>query len=229
MKFNALTCASLFLVSLSTQGLAQDNIAPDANPVFDDTLQATGFGWTAGIAATTRLSTSDDFDHAENELEGFVELTYGGFHTALVATSLYQDPDDDVEFEINLGYGSEFANGMSWDLTYGYLFLDDTDGHAEEVTASLGFPVSQTTETAFAVIYDPDTGKSDQEIEFETALNDSWALVGLVGNSDRDDNVYGEIGVVYALDDQTSFQVLYEDTNDDGGLLGFSVAYEFGG
>ncbi|MGB3246225.1 MAG: hypothetical protein WBB25_16945 [Sulfitobacter sp.] len=228
MKTKMFAFAGLTAVLFSTAATAQENIILGADPVIDQPSAETGFGWSAGIAATARFSTSDDFDHAENEVEGFVELTYGNFHSGLTVTTLYQDPADDVEFEANLGYGMEFGQGLSWDLTYGYLWLNNTSGHSEEITATFGFPIGQSTEAAVAVIFDPDTGKSDQEFAFETPLTDKWSLVGLVGNSDRDGNVYGELGAVYALSDEMSFQVLYEDTNDSGGLLGFTFAYEIG-
>ncbi|MCR8827267.1 hypothetical protein [Pseudosulfitobacter koreensis] len=229
MTIKTLICAGASAIVLATGASAQENIAVGADPIFDPAQDRPVLSWTAGIAATARFATSDDFDHAENEVEAFVELAYSGFHAGLIITTLYQDPADDVEYEANLGYGADFANGMSWDLTYGYIWLNNTNGHAEEITASLAFPITQTVDGAFAVIFDPDTGKSDQEFAFETALNDRWSLVGLVGNSDRDDNVYGELGAVYAINDSTAFQVLYEDTNDGDGLLGLTVAYEFGG
>ena len=77
------------------------------------TSAVSAIGWTAGVSDATRFNTSDDFDHLDNEVEGFVELTYGGFHTGLSATSLYQDPTDDVEIEVDLGYGADFGQGTT--------------------------------------------------------------------------------------------------------------------
>lgn len=188
------------------------------------------FEWTLGAAATTRLDASDGFSHAENELELFYEMAFrSGFHAGLTLTSLYDDPADDFEYELTFGYGADFGDGMSWDLTYGYIGLNESDDDSHEITGTLGFPLSEATEGSFAVILDPENGKSDQELGFETALNDQWSVVGLIGNSDRDDNVYAEIGVGYAINDAVSLEVLYEDTNDAGGLLGFTVSYAFGG
>ncbi len=191
--------------------------------------EAPVFSYTAGALATTRVNPSDGFSHVENELELFYEIEFGGgFHSGITLTSLDDDPVDDYEYEITIGYGSEFANGMTWDLTYGYIGLDDSDETTEELTGTLGFPLGETLSGEFAVIYDIDTGKSDQEFGLETALNDNWTLFGLVGNSDRDDNVYGELGVSYALSDSVALEILYEDTNDDDPLLGFTIGYEFG-
>ena len=128
---------------LSSAAYAQDNITTGFDPVIEDRAMTSMIGWTAGVSAATRFNTSDDFDHLENEVEGFVELTYGGFHTGLSATSLYQDPTDDVEFEANLGYGADFGQGLSWDLTYGYIWLNDSEDHSEEITATLGFPIGR--------------------------------------------------------------------------------------
>lgn len=98
---------------LSSAAYAQENVTTGFDPVIEDRSMTSMVGWTAGVSAATRFNTSDDFDHLENEVEGFVELTYGGFHTGLSATSLYQDPTDDVEFEANFGYGADFGQGLS--------------------------------------------------------------------------------------------------------------------
>lgn len=214
---------------LSSAAYAQDNITTGFDPVIEDRGASSMVGWTAGVSAATRFNTSDDFDHLDNEVEGFVELTYGGFHTGLSATSLYQDPTDDAEFEANLGYGADFGQGMSWDLSYSYTWLDDSKDHSEEITATLGFPIGRDASGAFAVIIDPDNGESDQEVAFEAPLSERWTAVGLIGNSDRDDNIYAEAGAVYDFGDGVSFEALYEDTNDGDGVLGFTVSYEIGG
>ncbi|MFG6624379.1 hypothetical protein [Sulfitobacter sp. 1A12056] len=214
---------------LSSAAYAQENVTTGFDPVIEDRSMTSMVGWTAGVSAATRFNTSDDFDHLENEVEGFVELTYGGFHTGLSATSLYQDPSDDVEFEANLGYGADFGQGLSWDLTYGYIWLNDSKDHSEEITATLGFPIGRDASGAFAVIIDPDNGESDQEVAFEAPLSERWTAVGLIGNSDRDDNIYAEAGAVYDFGDGVTFEALYEDTNDGDGVLGFTVSYEIGG
>lgn len=225
---------SLRAVCIATFALAQTAQAQEttpADPIFIPAgQQSPVFTHTAGILATTRLNPSDSFSHAENEIELYYEIGFGaGFHAGITLTSLDDDPADDYEYELTFGYGSEFSNGMTWDLTYGYIGLDETDEDTQELTGTLGFPLGETVEGAFAVIYDIDTKKSDQEFGLETALNDRWTLFGLAGNSDRDDNVYGEIGVSYALTDSVAFEILYEDTNDGDPLLGFTVGYEFGG
>lgn len=188
------------------------------------------FSWTAGAIATARLDPSDSLEHAENELELFLEAEFGGgFTTGILLTSLYQDPVDNFEYEFTFGYGGTIVGDTTWGLTYGYLLLDNSREDAHEITATLTTPLNPTTEGYFEVVYDPETEESDQEIGIETALGDRWSLFGLVGNSDRDDNIYGEIGVTYALTDAVTFEVLYEDTNDAAPLLGFSIGYAFGG
>ena len=229
MTFKTLLGFGLTAGLLSTAAYAQDNITTGFDPVIDDRPTVSAIGWTAGVSAATRFNTSDDFDHLENEIEGFVELPCGCFHTGLSATSLYQDPTDDVEFEADLGYGADFGQGMSWDLSYSYIWLNDSKDHEEEITATLGFPIGRAISGAFAVIINPDNGESDQEVAFEAPLSERWTAVGLIGNSDRDDNLYAEAGAVYDFGDGVSFEALYEDTNDGDGVLGFTVSYEIGG
>lgn len=227
MHLRTLTTLTASVFS-ATSVFAQE-VTP-ADPVFLPGENAqTGFSFTAGAIATTRLSASDDLDHVENELELYFEANFGnGFHSGVVLTSLYDNPDDSFEYELTFGYGADFGAGLSWDLTYGYIGLNSSDDDEHEITATLGFPLGERIDGAFAVIYDPESGRSDQEIALETALNDRWTLFGLVGNSDRDDNLYAELGVSYALTDQVALEVLLEDTNDGDALIGISVGYEFG-
>lgn len=228
MSIPLLGAAAASFSILSTAAFAQENIAVGADRVLDPPAITDGFGWAAGISGTSYFNTSDDFSHEESELEGYLELTYGNFHTGLIVTSIYDDPDDDVEYEAQLGYGAEFGAGLSWDVTYSYIFLNNTSGHEDEISTSFGFPLGEKTQAAIEVIFDPNTGDSDQEFAFEREIADQWSIVGLVGNSDRDDNFYGEAGLVYAVTDQVSYQVLYEDADDSNGLLSFTVAFEIG-
>ena len=207
----------------SSAAFAQDNITTGFDPV----LETTPMGWSAGVASSVDIDP-DNFNHLDHDIEVFGELTYGGFHTGLSATTVHDDPVDDVELEIDLGYGQDFGQDMSWDLSYSYAWLDGSKDHSEEITGTLGFPLGQSVDAAVAVILDPDTGDSDQEFAFEAPLNEQWSFVGLVGNSDRDDNLYAEAGVAYDMGNGVAFEAIYEDTNDGDGVLGLSVSYEIG-
>jgi hypothetical protein len=222
-------CLGIALAALPVAALAQDIAGPGPEPVLR-TDQGFGAGpeFSFGAAVTARFDTSDSFDHAENELELTAEVANRGFHAGVILTSLYRDPSDDFEYELGIGYGREFGRGLSWDVNYATIGLDDSGHDRDELTGTFGFPVGIATEAAVAVIYDPDTGRSDQELGFETALTDQWSLVGLIGNSDRDGNTYGELGAIYQINDSWGVQVLYEDTSDSNGLLGFTFAYAFG-
>ena len=207
---------------------AQELVTTPADVLGQPAPMTSQVALTFGAAVTTRFNTSDGFDHQDNELELAAEAAYEGLHFGLSLTSLYDDPTDEFEYEFALGYGDSFANGVEWDLTYAVIGLNDSAGTDEELTAAIVSAISPATDLGLAIILDPESGKSDQEVAFEHALDNRWSLVGLVGNSDRDDNLYAEVGVNYAINDDLVLEVLYEDTNDGDGLLGFTLGYEFG-
>lgn len=185
--------------------------------------------YTAGLQVTSYVGPNDGFRHVENETEVFLELAFpSGVFTAIEVTSIDDDPEDDFEVALILGYGSAFANGVSWELVYEYAFANESDDQEHEIEGSLGFDLAENLEGTFAVLLDPESGKTDQEFEIERALSDDWAVFALIGNSDRDDNIYGELGVTYEINDNWELELLYEDTNDEDSLLGLTVAYEFG-
>lgn len=185
--------------------------------------------FTFGIAATTAFDAAGGgLSHSENTGELKAEISYKGFHTGLVLTSLYQDPADDFETEWSLGYGGDITETLSWDITYARIWLNRSGFDSHEVAFELSLAMSDALSGAAAVIVDPETRLADYEIGLEYAITDRWTIGGLVGRSDRDDNTYGEIGVEYAFNDQTSAELLWEDTSDGDPVLSFTLAYEFG-
>jgi len=185
--------------------------------------------FTFGAALTANVDVTNDgtLDSVEGEFSG--EMAIGGFFTGIVLTSVYQDPTDNVEYEVYLGYGGELANGLEWAAQYSYIGLDTSGYDGEEVSLEAAFPLSDRVEVGAAVIADPDTWDSDQEIGIGYDLTDRWALGALVGNSDRDGNTYGEIGLGYDAGDGLGFEIVYEDEDDGPAMLGFTMAYEWGG
>lgn len=202
--------------------------ALSAIPVAATAQDAPGSEFTFGAELTTTLDTTDDgdIDAVEAELSG--EMAIGGFFTGLALTSLYKDPSDDFEYEVYLGYGGALANGLEWAVQYSYIGLDTSGYDGEEVSLEGAYPVSDGVELGAAVIADPDTWDSDQEVALGFDLTDRWALGALVGNSQADDQIYGEVGLGYDLGNGMSFEVVYEDGENDPGLLSFTTGIEWG-
>ena len=184
--------------------------------------------FTFGTALTATVDVTNDgtLDSIEGELSG--EMAIGGFFTGIALTSVYQDPTDSVEYEVYLGYGGGFANGLEWAAQYSYIGLDTSGYDGEEVSLEAAFPVSDRVELGAAVIANPDTWESDQEIGVGFDLTDRWALGALVGNSEADNQIYGEIGVGYDAGEGLSFEIVYEDAENDPAVLSFTMGFEWG-
>lgn len=118
--------------------------------------------------------------------------------------------------------------GLKWAVQSAYIGLDGSGYDGEEVSLEAAFPVSDRVELGAAVIANPDTWESDQEIGVGFDLTDRWALGALVGNSEADDQIYGEIGLGYDAGDGLSFEIVYEDAENDPALLSFTMGFEWG-
>ncbi len=187
--------------------------------------------WTLGGAVVGAFDTSDGLDHSETTGEVFIEGVYNGLHGGIWLGTIYQDPNDDAEIEISLGYGGE-AGKIGYDVTLTGYYLNNSKFDHAGLGFELSYALTDTvTGIAFAEV-DPDSGDWDRELALEFAVTDKITAWGLLGKSDADANRYGEVGASYALNDFTALELLYEDADDSNGTLSLIVAFEtsiFGG
>lgn len=180
---------------------------------------------TVGGAFT--LGLDDSLDHASTTFEAFVEYGNQGFHAGLWVGSLYQDPTDDFEYELSLGYGGE-AGSFFYDVSAIGYFLSDSGYQSTGIGLELGTEFAPGMSGALYVEADTDTGDLVGELSLESAINDKFTVWGMIGTSEADANDYAELGVSYAINDSVGLEAVYEDANDGAAAFSISLVFETG-
>ncbi|MBR9649794.1 hypothetical protein [Thalassovita aquimarina] len=188
---------------------------------------ADGLALTGGVAATAAFDTNDGLTHAENTIEAYIEAELNGFHGGIWIGSLYQDPDDDAEIELSLGYGGDISDRLDYDVTATGYYLNNGGYQSYDIAFELSMALSDRSEGMLGLTWDPDADTIETTLGLEHALNDRITLAGEIGHSEADDNIFGEIGISYALNDATAVELLYEDADDESGTLSLTVSYDF--
>jgi len=186
--------------------------------------KAQSFSLDAGFAANLVVA-ADGFDHVENFGEGYVVGSYAGFFAGLYIASLYEDPADDYELELSLGYGNELANGLTYSLTYTAYYLEDSYQNYD-LTLGLGYAISETVGIGAEFAYDPDSEDLDTSVSLSYVFTDKIAGYVLLGQ-DMSNDIYGEIGVSYAITDEAAFSLLYENAENADATISFILSYDF--
>lgn len=189
--------------------------------------QAEGLALSAGVAATAAFDTSDGLEHVENTFEGYIEGELNGFHGGIWAGSLYDDPADDFEYELSLGYGADINDTIAYDITATGYYLNNGGYQSYDIAFELSGALTDSASGAIGFAWDPDAKTVETTLGLEYALTDKITLAGEIGHSEADDNNFGEFGVSYALTDSAAVELLYEDADDDVGTLSLTVSYDF--
>lgn len=198
--------------------------------------------------------TGSGLGAASTGYEGGVEIAQGGFTSGLGIESI-DEATDDFELSLFTGYAVEAGAGtygltvtgyfwnntgfQNYELTlgaeysvsdnatvYGELTYNVTDAETSAILGtelSLGEAITVGLEAEYAF----EAATTDLTLTGEWAFNDTWAIGTEVGRSETDGNIYGEIGVTYALAGGASVGLLYEDADDSDGTVSLVLGYEF--
>ncbi len=192
-----------------------------AAPALSDELEL-----TFGIQLSQTYVSDGGLTWDSDTIETSLDASYAGFLLGMDLSSLSDDPPDSAELELSFGYALALSDDVEVSLVYARSFLNRSGLDGEELTLALAAEVSDLLSGGFAIIHDPETQMKDVEIELELSPGENWSFGLLAGRSEADDNRYGEVSISYALDDTTAIEALYEDTDDDLGMLTLSVIFE---
>ena len=178
---------------------------------------------TAGGAVN--FGFDDSIGHTSSTVEAFVEFATQGFHAGLWVGTLYEDPTDDFEYELSLGYGGEVGK-LSYDISAIGYFLSDGGYQSTGIGLELGTEIAPGTDGTFYIEADVDSGDTFAEVSLSTDITDTLYVWGMVGTSDA--NNYGEVGLGYSISDSVGVEFVYEDATDGDGTFSLSLAFEVG-
>lgn len=74
--------------------------------------------------------------------------------------------------------------------------------------------------------YDPDSEDLDTSVSLSYVFTDKIAGYVLLGQ-DMSNDIYGEIGVSYAITDEAAFSLLYENSESADATISFILSYDF--
>lgn len=178
---------------------------------------------SAGVAAS--LYFDENLDHTSESVEGYVEAAYGGLYGGIWIGSL-DDPIDAAEYDVYVGYTNDVNDKFSYDVYVTGYWGDESGYWTYDITTDLTYAFSDMVSATYELVYDPDADTTDNSIALAFAVNDKWTITPLVG-VDAADDTYGELSFVYGLNDQVSFEVLFEDSETAAPMITLTANYDF--
>jgi len=109
--------------------------------------------------------------------------------------------------------------------TYTAYYLED-DYQNYDLTLGLGYALSDTVGLGAEFAYDPDSEDLDTSVSLSYVFTDKIAGYVLLGQ-DMSNDIYGEIGVSYAITDEAAFSLLYENAESADATISFILSYDF--
>lgn len=171
--------------------------------------------------------TKNDDGPKKIDLNGYLELDYRGFYGGVWAE--LTDWDDSTEVDLYLGYRGE-AGQFSYDVNYYYYIYTETpsDDDYGELGLSLGYAVSDVFSLGAEAYHQPESGDNSAYL---TASLAPWDKVGLDASYGRYQSAGDwanewEVGLRYALGDETALDLRYYDGEDYDSYLRLQISWD---
>ncbi len=186
--------------------------------------QANDISFYGGVQGT--LTFDDSLSHSGEALEGYVGVENAGLFAELWLGTL-DDPTDDFEYELSIGYGGDIDDKLSYGLSATGFFLNNSGHQNNELAGGLYFAASESFNFGGELAWDPETDDLNKAIVFDWAANEKITFEGEIGLSDADNNTYWELAALYDFGNGFGTGLLYEDTNDAPGQVSILMTYDF--
>lgn len=153
---------------------------------------------------------------ASSNVSTYLELEKSHFYAG-VSGELAMDPLLN-EVDLYLGYRSETASGLTYDVGYTlYYYPNDGGNCCGEMTLSLGKPFGDKLNVTFDAAYDPQSTLGNAYVGLEFYANDKITLSANYGSyqvDGADSEQEWDVGIGYALSEEASAEVRYYDGTD---------------
>ncbi|GHE01687.1 hypothetical protein U879_16380 [Defluviimonas sp. 20V17] len=160
-------------------------------------------------------------------LQPSLEIAYQGFHAGVWASNTssaligYQS-----EVDLTFGYRRDLG-AVSVDLGYArYLYRGPQKNCCGDVILDLVAEPSQGTELGLNIAFDPKSKVSNVSVSASRALTPRIATAGALGRV-KGSHTYWSLGATYAVNDATTAELFWHDTNTGSGLAVLSLSYDF--
>lgn len=179
------------------------------------------------LTFTSRYMSSGQAQTSGAALQPSLELAYGGFHAGIWASNTsFRLTGHHSEVDLSVGYRHDFGV-FDVDLGYArYLYQGPQANCCGEVILDLVAAPSQATELGLNIAYDPKSKVSNVAISASRALTPRIGIAGALGRV-KNSHTYGSLGASYAVNDATTAELFWHDTNTGSGLAVLSLSYDF--
>lgn len=177
---------------------------------------------TAGVQGN--LFYDKDLDKTGDSIEGYVNAAIGNFYGEIWLGTL-DDPTDEFEYELTLGYANDINDKLSYDASITGYYLNDSGYQNYYVTLDMTYAFSDSLSGTLELSGDPENDTTDHNLSLEYVL-DKWTIVPTVGVIDGD-TTYGELEFIYTLDNGVWFEADFYDDEVSSPAIGFYIGYDF--
>ena len=159
----------------------------------------------------------------------YLEVEKTGFYAGIFGEVANDSTANEVD--LYLGYRAETAGGFNYDVGYTrYIYPNDGGDCCGELTLSLGVPLGDKFATTLDLAYDPDASLGNAYIEVEFFATDAITLSTNYGTFEVDgagSEQEWDVGVAYALSDETAIDLRYYDGTDyASSYVGLAVTFD---
>jgi uncharacterized protein (TIGR02001 family) len=187
------------------------------------------------VYAGAELEFTNPDDGSTQELSGYVEAESNGFYGGIWAQIAKDDTANEID--LYLGYRSELASGFSYDLSYNrYYYPNDGGDCCGELILVLGQPISDAFSVSAELAVDPQSSLGSAYLGAEYAVNETLSVSANYGvydiGPDASSQREWDLGVGYALGEETAVDLRYYDGSDYDSYFGLSLTWDttlFGG
>lgn len=165
---------------------------------------------------------------AQQEVSLFAEVARAGFYGGVLG--LVAKDQAATHFELSLGYRHETEAGFTYDLSYTRVFYPNDGGKCcGEISVAFGQLIRERVTLSSEFTYDPDASLGGIEIGAQVDAADNLTVsvnYALAQQSDGPFEKSWDLGVGYALNDETTLDLRYYDGPDVAGYFGIALSFE---
>jgi hypothetical protein len=203
--------ASILVLCLSLSPAMSQDVTVYGGAALEFSIEPNGPGTDNKLAPSA---------YVEAELAGF----YGGVWVEV------SNLEDENEIDVYAGYRGSTETGLDYDVYYTrYYYPNDGGDCCGELGAILGYTLGESFYPSFEIAYDPEAEIGNAYVGLEYYPADKWtisAYYGVYQTEEAPDETEWEIGVGYALGEETAVDFRYYEGSDYDGYFALELTYD---
>ncbi|MGQ0566325.1 MAG: hypothetical protein ACT4OK_14815 [Gemmobacter sp.] len=161
-------------------------------------------------------------------VDAYLEAEVNGFYLGVYGEMTDEESDDEVN--LYLGYRSELASGLSWDVGYTrYYYPNDGGDCCGEVTLGLYQPLGDSFALGLDLAWDPDAEIGNAYVYGEYYVSDKWTLSanwGVYEVEEAPSEQEWDFGAGYAITDKTALDLRWYDGSEYDGYVALLISFD---